>query len=63
MKRILIFLVGISMVFFLLSFNTTLAAEKQIVLKLAHITAGGGIIDKEAQKFAELLAQKTNGRV
>jgi TRAP-type C4-dicarboxylate transport system substrate-binding protein len=40
-----------------------MAAEKPIVLKLAHITAGGGIIDKQAQRFADLLTQSTKGRV
>ena len=37
--------------------------KKPIVLKLAHITAGGGIIDKEANKLAELVEKKTNGKV
>jgi TRAP-type C4-dicarboxylate transport system substrate-binding protein len=40
-----------------------MAAKKPIVLKLAHITAGGGIIDQQAHKLAEVLAKKTNGRV
>ena len=39
------------------------ATQEQIVLKLAHITAPGGMLDKRAQKFAELVSQKTNQRV
>ncbi len=35
----------------------------QVVLKLAHITAPGGMLDKRAQKFAELMSQKTGGKV
>jgi TRAP-type C4-dicarboxylate transport system substrate-binding protein len=34
-----------------------------IVLKLAHISAQGGMLDQRAQKFAELVASKTDGRV
>ncbi len=41
---------------------TALSAD-QIVLKLAHITAPGGMLDKKAHKFAELVAKKTNGKV
>jgi TRAP-type C4-dicarboxylate transport system substrate-binding protein len=39
------------------------AASDQIALKLAHITAPGGMLDKRAQKFAELVAQKTQNKV
>ncbi len=38
-------------------------AADQTVLKLAHITAPGGMLDKRAQKFAELVAAKTGGKV
>jgi TRAP-type C4-dicarboxylate transport system substrate-binding protein len=38
-------------------------AADQIVLRLAHITAPGGMLDKRAHKFAELVAEKTNGKV
>jgi TRAP-type C4-dicarboxylate transport system substrate-binding protein len=38
-------------------------ASGQTVLKLAHITAPGGMLDKRAQKFAELVAAKTGGKV
>ncbi len=47
-----------------LAFNAgTAPAADQIVLKLAHITAPGGMLDKRAQKFAELVSAKTNGQV
>ena len=42
--------------------GSALAAD-QVVLKLAHITAPGGMLDKKAQKFAELVAAKTGGKV
>jgi TRAP-type C4-dicarboxylate transport system substrate-binding protein len=38
-------------------------ASAQTVLKLAHITAPGGMLDKRAQKFAELVSAKTGGNV
>jgi len=38
-------------------------AADQIVLKLAHITAPNGMLDKKAQKFAEIVATKTAGKV
>ncbi|MFV0438221.1 MAG: TRAP transporter substrate-binding protein [Desulfopila sp.] len=41
----------------------TAAAEEPIVLKLAHITAPGGMLDNKAKKFAELVDKKTNGEV
>jgi tripartite ATP-independent transporter DctP family solute receptor len=39
------------------------ADTEKIVLKLGHITAPGGSIDKEAQKFKELVSAKSEGRV
>ena len=39
------------------------AQQKEITLKLAHITAPNGMLDKRAQKFAELVAAKTGGQV
>lgn len=38
------------------------APAQEIVLKLAHITAPGGMLDQKAQKFAELVAAKTGGK-
>ena len=38
-------------------------ADDTVVLKLAHITAPGGMLDKKANKYAELVAAKTNGKV
>ena len=38
-------------------------AAEQVVLKLAHITAPGGMLDQRAQKFAELVAAKTGNQV
>ncbi|MEW6265585.1 MAG: TRAP transporter substrate-binding protein [Thermodesulfobacteriota bacterium] len=38
-------------------------AADPIVLKLAHITAPNGMLDKKAQKFAELMSAKSGGQV
>ncbi len=38
------------------------APAQEIVLKLAHITAPGGMLDQRAQKFAELVSAKTGGK-
>jgi len=38
-------------------------AADSVVLKLAHITAPGGMLDMKAQKFAELVAEKSSGEV
>jgi TRAP-type C4-dicarboxylate transport system substrate-binding protein len=43
--------------------SPAVAAEKEVTLKLAHLTAPGGMLDKRAQKFAELVAAKTGGQV
>ena len=45
-----------------ISAGTCVGAEV-VVLKLAHITAPGGMLDMKAQKFAELVKQKSNGMV
>ncbi len=41
----------------------TVNAADQIVLKLGHITAPNGMLDKKAQKFAEIVDQKSGGKV
>lgn len=41
----------------------TVNATDQIVLKLGHITAPNGMLDKKAQKFAEIVDQKSGGKV
>ena len=61
MKRILCMLVAIGIV--VAGWAVKVTAADQIVLKLAHITAPNGMLDKKAQKFAELVAAKTNGKV
>jgi TRAP-type C4-dicarboxylate transport system substrate-binding protein len=57
---VLVVLLGLSI--FALSPGATFA-EDQIVLKLGHSTAPDGMLDKRAQKFAELVAAKTDGKV
>lgn len=61
MKRILL-TIGIAM-FFVVCLSSAEARAEQIVLKLAHITAPGGMLDMKAQKFAELVSEKTGGKV
>lgn len=39
------------------------AFAKDVVLKLAHITAPGGMLDMKAQKFAELVKEKSSGKI
>jgi tripartite ATP-independent transporter DctP family solute receptor len=46
-----------------LYFRNALAEAKPISLKLAHINVADGLLDKQAHKFAELVAQKTKGSV
>jgi len=48
---------------FLLCLVSTAFAVDPTVLKLAHITAPGGMLDMKAQKFAELVAEKSGGKV
>lgn len=56
--------IAMLVVFFgLAGVSTPLIAADQIVLKLAHITAPGGMLDQKAQKFAELVSAKTDGKV
>jgi tripartite ATP-independent transporter DctP family solute receptor len=45
------------------SCGNVLGEEKTVSLKLAHINVADGIIDKQAKRFAELVASKTKGRV
>jgi TRAP-type C4-dicarboxylate transport system substrate-binding protein len=52
------------LVFFCLAMMASVSfAAEQAVLKLAHITAPGGMLDKRAQKFAELVAKKTGNKM
>ncbi len=44
------------------SMGTAFAGDS-VVLKLAHITAPGGMLDMKAQKFAELVGEKSGGKV
>ncbi len=44
-------------------FSGVAFAGEKVVLKLAHITAPGGMLDMKAQKFAELAAEKSNGAI
>ena len=60
MKRIIGFLMALA---FLAVAPGSLLSADQIVLKLGHSTAPGGMLDKRAQKFAELASAKTNGKV
>lgn len=61
MKKLLLALPAVALALFASPAPTRAADE--IVLKLAHITAPGGMLDKKAQKFAELVAAKTAGKV
>ncbi len=45
-----------------ISASTCVGAEV-VVLKLAHITAPGGMLDMKAQKFAELVKEKSSGTI
>ena len=63
MKRILILTIAVILSVGSLGYRSAFAADKPIVLRLAHLTVAGGMMDKEAQKFAELLSQKTKGQV
>ncbi len=60
MKKALLLLAAICIG---LTVPVTAGAADEIVLKLAHITAPNGMLDKKAQKFAELVAAKSNGKV
>jgi len=61
MKKVVLVMVAVLVAIF--QFNSPASAEKVLVLKLAHITAPNGMLDKRAQKFAELVAEKTNNQV
>lgn len=61
MKKLAVTIVSILLL--LATVPVPASAADQIVLKLAHITAPGGMLDKRAQKFAELVDQKTGGKV
>jgi len=61
MKKVVLIMVAVLVAIF--QFNSPASAGKALVLKLAHITAPSGMLDKRAQKFAELVAKKTNNQV
>jgi TRAP-type C4-dicarboxylate transport system substrate-binding protein len=61
MKKVLLTIVISTFLLLFLTHSGALAG--QIVLKLAHVTAPEGMLDKKAQKFAELVAQKTGNQV
>ncbi len=63
MKRTVGVLIAIALCWCMTGFAASVQAADQIVLKLAHITAPNGMLDMKAQKFAELVAAKTNGKV
>ena len=43
--------------------SNVVSAEKKIILKMAHHATVGGLYDNTSKKFAELLQEKTKGRV
>ncbi len=63
MKRTAYLMVLAVVAFVVLGATTVFGQAAPVTLRLAHINVAGGIIDKQAQKFAELVAAKTNGRV
>ena len=63
MRRILSLIVAAILISGGLYWGNALAQEKTVSLKLAHINVAEGMIDKQAKRFAELVASKTKGRV
>jgi C4-dicarboxylate-binding protein DctP len=63
MKNVLTLMVTVMFALVAFGYGMAISQEKPIVLKLAHINVAGGMIDKQAQKFAELVAARTKGRV
>lgn len=63
MKRILSWIILVILLYSSLGYNLAQAQDKPIVIKLAHIAATGGMADKGARKFGEILSTKTGGRV
>lgn len=63
MRQITTLIIVITLSFLTFGHKVTQAAEKPIVLKFAHLSALGGMLDQQARKFAELLNSKTKGRV
>jgi TRAP-type C4-dicarboxylate transport system substrate-binding protein len=64
MRRKLVSLfVSVAVLLLVVFVLTPYRVNAQTALKLAHITAPGGMLDKRAQKFAELVGQKTGGKV
>jgi len=62
-KNLVCLVVSMALLFSVAFVLTPSRGDAQTVLKLAHITAPGGMLDKRAQKFAELVVQKTGGKV
>lgn len=46
-----------------LGWNSSAASAEKIIVKMGHHHAVGGIVDKTAHKFREVLKEKTKGRV
>ena len=63
MRKILSLMVAVILISGGLTCGNALGQEKTVSLKLAHINVADGMIDKQAKKFAELVASKTKGRV
>jgi tripartite ATP-independent transporter DctP family solute receptor len=63
MKNILTLVMAVIFAFGVFTYGKALGQEKPVVLKLAHINVADGMIDKQAKKFAELVAARTKGRV
>jgi TRAP-type C4-dicarboxylate transport system substrate-binding protein len=62
MKQILVGMIAVIFTCGAFHGGTAWSQEKPTVLKLAHINVAGGMLDKHALKFAELVAAKTKGR-
>jgi TRAP-type C4-dicarboxylate transport system substrate-binding protein len=53
---------GIGVCVLFMATSAAIAAD-QTVIRLAHITAPGGMLDKRAHEFAELVAKKTDNKL
>jgi len=62
-KQKLLMFFCVSVVFFSMVSGVQNVIAKQIVLKLGHINAPGATIDKQAQKFKQLVEDKSKGQV
>ena len=61
MKKIVLFIISCSLGIYGCSSRESL--EKEVILKLAHITSPDGMLHARAEKFAELVAEKTDNQV